>query len=566
MSLTQKNIQTLYSGDKVIQFMPSKKLKAMQGVFDLQTTAEWYDEDEVTNHLGLLNFFGQQSIQSYGILPDLLKNRNILETGRDGKFTYDVPVYEEDECMTIEDMSHQVKPGIDGTTFKIVLSENFKPGDVLTSDKLYGQDIVVTEEEVIMIGTGFEHIVKLVSNDIGEWYSESQLAAGISYYKINHGIFGEYGTNYSAVELSAGGGGSFRCEFELGSERGVELFLTGKADKNFSGAALNSDLMGKIEDKVNHLGDVALLMDYDKKTKKVKNLKSAKLASTVQLLVDAELDKLTATALMFQKAGKIDASHGSARFNEGLWHQIRRGKLIKYARPQGMNRTHISEAVEYLFRGNPLAPEMREIMFEAGSRMYENFMEVFRDEINQQLSNLSGIPGLLGTDAQIPKSPITGSSLTELELGAVRFTKVFLPGIGSISVKRNYALDYMASDADRMAKGMHPNNTSHTTYSAIIWDANSQEYSNNKKMPDGAKLINGGNPTANVYLVKPEGALKYSGFEGGRYSPYKSSDIMSSVRTRSVTYWAYNSCAVFIPDPSRFVSIELDPAARKGYL
>lgn len=568
MGFTQKNIQLSMSGDKVVSFMTPKKFASdFQGVLDLKNLHTWYEEDPMRNHLGEMALFGQREIEYNAIFPELLKDRSVIEVGGDGTFTYDIPVYEEHECMTTSDLSHQGDAGFDGGRFKIELSEEFKPGDVLTFDPLYGEDLMVTEEEVVQTGTGFEHIVQLVSNDKYDFFPSSQLAAGISYYKINHGIFGEYGTNYSDVSVPQDSG-SMRVEFQLGSDRGVEMFITEKADRRFN-AAFASDATNKFLDswqrQIEQMGgEIALVFDVDQRTGAV-NPKTGKLASTAELLVHRELDKMTATSLMFQKAGKVDGPHGSTMFNEGLWHQMRRGKIIKYPRPQGMTRTHIAEAAEYIFRGNPMTPEQRRLMFEVGSQAYENFIDIFQDEVLAQLTRLNGTVGLFGDDGQLPTTPITGPNLQNLSMQPVRFTNVFLPGIGNVTVKRNVALDYM-SYADRFSRGFHPYQKSHTTYSAIIYDATSSEYSNTNDIPEGAKLVENGNAVSNIYLVKPEGSIRYSGYEGGRYSPYRNEDILSSVKTRSVTYWAYNSCAIFIPDPSRFVMIELDPAGRKGYV
>jgi len=100
----------------------------------------------------------------------------------------------------------------------------------------------------------------------------------------------------------------------------------------------------------------------------------------------------------------------------------------------------------------------------------------------------------------------------------------------------------------------------------VVWDARSQEYSNNKELPKGVSLIDNGEKNANIYLVKPTGEMTYTGMENGRYSPYKSGDILSSVKQRGTSLWAWNSCAIWLRDPSTVVMIELDPNARKGFV
>jgi hypothetical protein len=84
-------------------------------------------------------------------------------------------------------------------------------------------------------------------------------------------------------------------------------------------------------------------------------------------------------------------------------------------------------------------------------------------------------------------------------------------------------------------------------------------------MPKGATLIEGGNAGANVNLVKPQGEMLYWGSTNGRYDYRKAGDIMSSMKQIGQDYWAFSIMSVWIKDITRFVTIELDPAARKGF-
>lgn len=571
MSVNQQNIVKSINGDKVIMFADSTKVKKHGGMYSMPTISQWYNEDPENNHLGLQSMFGQIGMQaySYGILPDLLQNKKVLTVGASNTFTYDIPVEEDYECMTVRDHSDQAFAGLDDGSFKISLSEQFEPGDVLTVDPLYGDQIIVTNEEpVINLGDSYEHIVKLVTNDKEDYYSASLLAPGISYTKISQSLGGEFDVDYWSTVQMPNTSGYYRCEFFLGNETGVEAVVTGAADRAFSGAKLatsqTKDYMSKLYDYAEKHGDLAMLMDYDMKTGKA-DPKSMRLSSTVELLVRKELEKLLNHQIMFQRAGRVQGTNGASMLNEGMWHQMRRGKLIKYARPMGMTKAHIKEAVEYVFRGNPLQPYERRITFECGTEMEKNFLEIFRDEVNQQLSNENGFnPVIFGTDGQLPKSPISGE-LDSLVKKRVAFRTVDLPGIGMVTLKVNTNLDYVM-DVDRFQMGFHPYQKNHTTYSAVIWDAQDQSFSNNKTVPEGTKLIEGGNDSANMYLVKRQGDLVTYGSENGRYDPMSSSNILSSSRSRSITHWAYGSIAGFIPDPSRFVMIELDPAGRKGYM
>jgi len=296
----------------------------MQGAFDKSTINQWYREDPNNNHLGLMEFFGQMSKVNYGdrlpgVTEELMRSKSVLEVGKEGKFWYDVPIYEESECITTRDTSDQSEtPGIDDSAFRVILSEKFEPGDVLTYDVLYGEQFYITDDVVKQVGDSFEHVAKLVSNDKEEWFPSSQLTAGITYYKINHAIFGEYGTNYSSVRMPEATS-SFTCEFQLGTARGVEAYVTAQADMGFSGGLATTEsknYMKEIEAFVEKKGDVAMLFDVNRKTGSL-NVQSMRLASTVEILVRKELERMTDQALMFQKAGTIEGGNGFAQFNEG---------------------------------------------------------------------------------------------------------------------------------------------------------------------------------------------------------------------------------------------------------
>jgi hypothetical protein len=99
----------------------------------------------------------------------------------------------------------------------------------------------------------------------------------------------------------------------------------------------------------------------------------------------------------------------------------------------------------------------------------------------------------------------------------------------------------------------------------VIWDVDDQQYSNNKQLPKGAALVEGGNNGANIYLVKPQGEMTYWGTTNGRYDYRKAGDVMSSMKQIGQEFWAFNICDIHVRDLTRFVMIELDEAARKGF-
>ena len=71
MSVIQQGIQKFVTGDKVLMFAPSTKVKNIQGVMDLSTISQWYSEDPERRHLGMMEFFGQMSRMEYGGLSHM---------------------------------------------------------------------------------------------------------------------------------------------------------------------------------------------------------------------------------------------------------------------------------------------------------------------------------------------------------------------------------------------------------------------------------------------------------------------------------------------------------------
>ncbi len=570
MSITQQNVPRIYNGDQVIMFTGAKDVKSIQGYQDLPSLYSWYKEDPDKHHLGMMNLWGQQAQTSYPIYRELLESKSVIEVnGFDGGFTYDIPVYDSKGCYTSRDMSSQPFPGLDGGSFKIVLSREYTTGDILSYDVEFGQQIVVSgDEPVAQMGDGFEHTVKLVDNDKETWFLAGNLAKGISYFKLNHVVLGEYGTNFSHVDMPDTVG-QMRCEYTLGSLRGVEAYVTGAADaKSFGGAAATSkEYLRVLANEAEQLGEIAVMANVKMSGgKKMPDMRTARIGTTMEFLVHRELERLTAQALLFQKAGVIRDVNGAnlTKLNEGLWHQLRRGKIIKYGRPGGITREHIKEAVEYIFRANPhKATVERRIKFKAGKQAYENILAIFKDEVASQNAGLN-VANLLGSDRVLPKSPVSGTDLMNLTYNPVRFTNVYLPDIGYVEIEQDTSLDVQPM-VDRLAMGMHPERAAHTTYSLVIWDVADQKYSNNEDLPKGAKLMDGGNKGANIFLVKPEGEMTYWGSSKGRYDINKAGDIVSSHKQIGQEFWAWNSIGIFVKDLTKFIMIELDEAARKGF-
>lgn len=554
-----KGLAPINNGNEVIAFTNKDKLgKAIKSIQDLPTMYDWYREDPDKRHLGLMKFWDYKTQRPTGILDELLTTKSVITVnGWDGKFTYDLPVETDRGCYTTKDMSYQIKAGISGDSFKIVLNKEFKTGDVLTYDKGRGQQITVVDEApVVEVAEGYEHTVQLVDDNKGTWFTESFLNKGIQYFKVSHNIHGEYGTNFSGFEFGDEQA-TMRCEFQLGAASGVESYITGLADsKSFSGAdAKSQDFIARATAEFQG-NDIAVVSDVLGDGKTI-NPKTARIGATLEYFTLRELHRLTNSKLMWQAAGTIRNSNGVTRINEGLFKQMRRGTIYKYGRKGGITRQHLIDMGTYIFRNNPyLDEENRELEFRCGKYAYLNVLEIFNAEVQAQYGAL-GLAGLLGANNGIP-NPIKGNDLTNLEMALVRFTRVFIKGLGWLRIVHDKSLDVIDEGMDRRVKGDNPEGFSSTTYSIFVSDVANQRYSNNKELPKGTKIVENGREDANIYLVKPEGEMTYWGTTRGRYDYQKASNITSSMKQLGQEFWAYNIMDIVMLDPSRVLILELD--------
>lgn len=528
-----------------------------QGFQDISTLSTWYKENPTANHLKLVSWFGQQEMTHTPLFTDVLKHDAILEVnGWDGKFTYDLPIETDNAVKTIRDLSSQLYAGADGTTFKIALNREFAPNTQLTCDGLDGEAIVVSDSEpVINLGDGFEHTVTLLTKNPDAIYPSELLAKNVEYFEIGNGI-AEWGERLGLTSMP-GSTNYMTCEFQLGSGLGYETMFSGKADSVDlrQGTTSSMDYIKEIE-KYYKEGKELLLM----KEKTSNGSHKYTVGTILEMLTIQKFNNQMSTSLMFSKAGEIQTQKGTVKFNEGLWRQFRRGEIITYGRPGGITRSHIKQARDYVFKANPYANTIAsKIKFKCGSEAFNNVLEIFKDEVNNQLGTLAS---LLGSDRVLPKNPVSGD-LYNLSLEPIRWTNVNLPGIGMVELIEDISMNNTGVTTSQL-KGMHPRGADYTTYSMIIWDAADQAYSNNQEVPKGTKLI-GNNSEANIYLVQPKGEKVFWGRENGRYDMSRASDIVASAKTMHSSFFIYGFGAMYIKDPSKFVSIELEKGQRKGY-
>lgn len=588
MNVQRQNFPTHINGEEIISIVQGKKYSTRAATFQgmLDRNEYLFNEEDNRYHLGLLSSWGMQGKESYPMITKLLEKGSELKvSGFFGEFTYDKPFYDPRQGMrTIASTVNEAGdyPGIDESEFDIILSEKCYPGDIIGTD-LYGDEdqlYVLGCEASELNGEGWRTTVTLTTSSAGKSYNPSLLETNINYYKINHaGV--EYTTQFTGVDMPTGNpSGVLRAKFSLGGIRGVEGYVTGYADALKTGlnAVDGKDVeseraMAALRDKYASGDNSANTVIFGNK----EDIPGLRATSLMEFLVERTLMKRTATSHMWQRNGRIKSTNGAITYlNEGMWHQLRRGKIITIPKIMGITKAHIAEAVNYTYRNNPTLPwEEREIVFEGGKLAQDNLLLLFQNEIQQQMNVLMasgyftvlfGNQGLLSENLRT--SLVKGNSLNELEIASLlRFTAVPLIGIaGKVSIKHNPALDHLSGNSTDF-RAQLPNGVDWTSHSLIIWDVKSQEYSNNNKGIDGVVGDQATKIKDNLYIVRPEDGMVYKGSENGRWDKGKTSNIVSSSRMIGQGFWAFNSSAVWMPYPENVVMIELSKGARRsGYV
>lgn len=564
MPLLTKNFPATANGDTVIGFTDAKTVRHSLVEHDLASLDDWYFEDPDKNHLGLLQLFS--NIVNYPqpmYLGMIQRDAVINVNGINGKFRYDLPVENTYEVVTVEDTSGNNKyPGIDESLFDIVLNAEFTQGDILTYDVINGcQLIIATDREPRMEGENWRYWCRLWGKSRAKYFPKDKLRAGIKYFKITNAL-GEFSTQFSKVG-GASKAGLVTCEFQLSGPRGVEgsttmwagmksLAYADRYTQNFLERAYNQ-VRRLSQANENNPVDYAIISS--RLPDGSIDWRNARVANTVSMFCLAELMKMEAYELMFVRGGAIKTHNGVLMKSEGLYHQLRRGFTIQYARPGGIKREHFMAAADYIFRGRTdLKIEDRRLKFKVGAKAYQNIIEIFRDEFYAQLSRLAP---LLGTDPII-KNPVEGPN-NALRLGTVSIESVVIPGIGNVTIEHEPSLDYVDMvDRSQMIDGQTPI----TSYSCIMEDLTQAEWSNAYAGIPSTSEARIGNMNSNVFYVKPEGQSMFWGYEQGRWSSRASAgEIISSHPRMAEQFWCHSVSGCWVKDVSKFVTIELMPSS-----
>ena len=544
-------------------FPKERMIEAQQGYFDASILSNIVDFDPNRNMLLLQTAWDKQVMkkQSFAntlyrkvVTDDAVLNVN----GQDGGFKYKIAI-ETDNCLrTVDDTSDQALDGYvggAGSTFRIVLNKKLAPNQTLTMDKAFSDFLVVEDVEVRNLGYGYEHMVHLSGSreDLNKVYSASNLVNDVQYFVGSNSYITEFSEKLSPSHLPSGTN-YMEASFKLGSGQGAEHYFTGKADSYY----LNNGYT--TADTNNYLNELASMgINYNETPLAAIQVKQGaqKITTVVDMLELMTMATYTEnfnSALMFMQPQKITTSKGVIEFNEGLWQQMRRGKIHKYSRKGQFNDSDLVSVRNYVYKYNNSPTEDTFLHLTAGSELGFNIERIIAKHGLQQLTTIASI-GLLGSDRPLPSNPVTGT-LTSLSVAPIKFSKAHVPGVGLVSVTIDYSLDNI-NGADKRMRGVNVAGKDHTTYSGYIYNVTDQKFSSNATFPEGTKQV--GQELAvkhNVYLVRPERGSVVWGRETGRYSSREFTNVKASNKLMGEGFFIYGFGAMWMPDPSKFLTIE----------
>ena len=543
-------------------FPKDKLIAAQKGAFDSSTLlSSILQLDPNKGMLLLQTAWDKQVMKKESFASSVYRrvaasNAILNVNGQDGRFKYKMAI-ETDNCLrTVDDSSDQSPDGfvgVDGTSFKITLNKKVSPFQTITIDKAFGQYLIIDDVEVEYVGYGYVHSAKLMGaeSDPNLAYPVEFLKNDVTYFVGSGSYIAEYSEKLGNFHLPESSN-YMEAEFKLGSGQGLESAFTGKADSlKMSTGYTTADTQKYLQEltKAGVETDNPLAMVQVATTSGVINT----IADLVQIMTIRTFNKNFNSSLMFMPGGKESTAKGVLEFNEGLWQQMRRGKIFKYNKKGGLTESDLVAVRNYVYKYNDSNVEDTRLRIEAGSELTYNIERIIAKHAQNQLNFLAPI---LGSDRPFATHPVSGA-LNALSVAPVKFAEAHIPGVGMLSVTKDSSLDHI-NDADIRTRGINPGGKDHTTYSGYIWDVTDQTFSSNATLPDGTQAV-GGETMAqhNVYLVRPERNAIVWGRETGRYDSKKASDIMSSNKLMAESFWIYGFGAMWMPDPSKFVMIEL---------
>lgn len=503
-------------------------------------------------HLGKMGISAPEKMTNLGIL-DIWATRQKAEfplysmSSFGGKntmlvdghyFEYGIPVVGELPYI-VEDISGVDQPGIDGTTFKILLSYRaFGHGAILTYDKMNGKEFFVTDEPIRERADGqVEYTVEMVrSGKTSEFVDKKYLKGGTKIFRVGSAK-GDYGQKFDDVMYGKSGIRKFYNFVGL-AEAHKTLSVSKWADMekirseileiyNIAGANTESTNLKYLANKFNSAAD---FRDYMRKnTTGYRWLPKAEAALITEIGRDVE------NYLMWGKGGRINGQGADdIKLSVGLWKQLDNAQKVIYQK-SNFTLKMFKNAIYNYFNGKvnfDRSDSGRVLVVQTGLGGMEMVSEAIAREV--------GGTGLLlnATDLKA----VTGSPM-ELNFG-MNWTGYNIPFLANVRFVVNPAFDNkVQNDIENPLIEGRPL----SSYSFIIYDFNEGQGNDNIIL---LKYAPGGDARASdLQWNYQQGTFPYLGL--GSAKGFASSGNFSGYVVNMFQLFP----ALFVKDPSKILKI-----------
>lgn len=577
------------NGDRAVQLTTAGKLRTIHsGLKDLSTVNEMFKFSQDKMHLGMLHTFDAlgtamgRTNTIPRIMLDMLEKKAVINL-EDGytTFTYSTPLTRYNGLKVMKTTSPSEcsdRPGLGQTPFPIYLNKAMRQGDVLSYDKEDGIQIAVTEDyDIEPMGDMYKHYVKITQGSGDLYYPLDKLTAGTEYFKILHSM-GEFSEEYSEFNYEHEVEELVQ-EFSLGNHLGVStastLYGGERATRGLSADSKNiidrvMDTVNIFQSSTNRPYDMLLLLGnyVDGETVGVDgllniNMETDTVMSLFEAMAVSELVRLETSQNLWAKEGLITEINGHKRINEGLYTQMRRGNILTYAVPGGVDLAFLQKLSDAVFIHNLDMPVTdRRMRLSVGKGLAEN-IDFIKQNHGRAVLASPAYQTLMGSDTQLPRSPVSGD-LMNLTIDEIRIGNVYLPGVGYLDYVHEPSLDY-SSGQDRFTNKIYNSGgRSRSTYTGYL-DVRDSNATNVFSDPNirFAQALDGDSTlmSSSIFYVKPRRSLHW-GWEQGRMNSVSHLTEMvshvSSVKSMTTEFWMHVRSAAWISDKSSIFVVELE--------
>ena len=518
-----------------------------------------------TMYLGMLKLWSQYKMLSAPLISMTELEGNTLYTNGFGSllgftipYNVGLPKIKENLC------GDQVKPGIGGAVFPIVLTEDcFTNGDVITYDYRNGKQLRIEEDEIVPYGSGWKYMVKVATmNELDDYFPPQALEPGTQFMKISN-YSGEYDQNTSTLSNMTRTG-LMNFSYQTGSaEMSIGHWVTSYGDMlEVTDAQKNPNLLWL--QNYSNLNDNKGLINFfnytkDGSGKVVPIAGSTSWMPSIIAAMQIELATMKERALMWGQGMEIGGSgRAKTRVASGYYQQVKnRGNYITYSSTNQLPNI-LKNIVGQLFANRTdIAFKDRRVKFRMGMgamiAMQQEFMTQFK----------SGNPFTIFNADPILKGMLSGT-YDDLAYKPIRVTSLQYPEVGVVEIEHDPVLDFIDVENEIVPyNGQYPN----SSYMVFVEDLTNQDFSNAMPKSGTYNVDSGFNNGANVMMLKPKNYVDTMGFEIGigcnptlkQFTGWNANGYVHSSKNKGFGVTMLTAGEVWIKDPSRVVMVELVP-------